>query len=75
MTRKPIKVEVMQEGDKRFLLKIYDDGREQRTPIVKIPKKRRNASRSYGIGNLEQDGKVLLKKTCPISMRGTGPAR
>jgi hypothetical protein len=47
MTRRPIKVEVMQEGDKRFLLKIYDDGTEQRTPIVKMPKKRRNTSRPY----------------------------
>jgi hypothetical protein len=47
MTRRPIKVEVTQEGDKRFLVKIYDDGTEQRTPIVKLPKKRRSTLRPY----------------------------
>jgi hypothetical protein len=47
MTKKPIKVEIMQEGDERYLLKTYDDGREGRVPIVKIPKKRRTSSRPY----------------------------
>jgi hypothetical protein len=47
MTRKPVQVEVVQEGGKRFLLKTYDDGTVERAPIVKIPKKRRNSSRPY----------------------------
>ena len=37
--RSPIRIEVVQEGDQRFLLKGYSDGTEERTPIVKLPKK------------------------------------
>jgi hypothetical protein len=39
MPKKPIKIEVMQEGDKRFLLKIFADGGQERDPIVKLPRK------------------------------------
>jgi hypothetical protein len=39
MARNPIKIEVMQEGDKRFLLKTFADGSEERKPIVKLPRK------------------------------------
>jgi hypothetical protein len=47
MLKKPIKVEVVQEGEERFLLKIYDDGTETRMPIVNAPKKRPKALRPY----------------------------
>jgi hypothetical protein len=47
MPKKPSKFEVMQEGDERFLHKTYDDGKVERTPIVKIPKNRRSSSRPY----------------------------
>jgi hypothetical protein len=47
MPKRPVKIEITQEGDQRVLLKVFDDGTKERTPIVKMPKKRRNASRPY----------------------------
>jgi hypothetical protein len=40
MPIKPIKIEVVQEGDGRFLVKTMADGTEERTAIVKLPRKR-----------------------------------
>jgi hypothetical protein len=34
-------IEVVQEGDQRFLVRIFADGREDRVPIVKRPRKSR----------------------------------
>jgi hypothetical protein len=39
MPKKPINIEIIQEGSERFLLKRYADGSEERTPIVKLPRK------------------------------------
>jgi hypothetical protein len=39
MAKNPTKIEVMQEGDERFLLMTFADGREERRPIVKLPRK------------------------------------
>ena len=39
MTKKPVKIEILQEGDERFLLKVFADGREEREPVVKLPRK------------------------------------
>ena len=39
MAKKPTKIEVVQEGDERFLLKTFADGSEERKPIVKLPRK------------------------------------
>jgi hypothetical protein len=33
------KVEIIQEGDERFLLRVYADGSEERVCIVKLPRK------------------------------------
>ena len=38
IAKNPTKIEVVQEGDGRFLLKIFADGSEERTPIVKLPR-------------------------------------
>jgi hypothetical protein len=35
--KKPIKIEIVQEGDQRFLAKTFADGSEERLPIVKQP--------------------------------------
>jgi hypothetical protein len=35
MAKKPIQVEVMEEGGERFLLKTYADGTYERVPILK----------------------------------------
>jgi len=40
MAKKLKHVEVIEEGDERFLLQIYDDGTEERVPIVKEPPKK-----------------------------------
>ena len=39
MSKNPTKIEVRQEGDERFLLKSFADGSQERTPIVKLPRK------------------------------------
>ena len=39
MQKKPIKIEIVQEGDQRFLVKEYADGSEERVPILKLPRK------------------------------------
>lgn len=35
MAKRPVKIEVVEEGDERFLLEVYSDGRKKRTPISK----------------------------------------
>jgi len=47
MRSKPIKVEIVQEGDERILLKIYSDGSEERTPIIQTTKTKRARLRPY----------------------------
>jgi hypothetical protein len=47
MERKPIKVEIVQESDKRILLKVYDDGTEERTPVIQTTKTKSARLRSY----------------------------
>jgi hypothetical protein len=39
MAKTPTKIEVLQEGDERFLLMTFPDGSEERKPIVKLPRK------------------------------------
>ncbi|HEY2246925.1 MAG TPA: hypothetical protein VGH70_05735 [Bradyrhizobium sp.] len=47
MPKKPIKIEIVGAGEERVLRKIYDDGTEERTPVVKTPRKKRNSARPY----------------------------
>ena len=47
MPKKPIKMEIVQEGDERFLLKVYADGEKVFEPIVKLPRKKRYPDRPY----------------------------
>jgi hypothetical protein len=37
--KKPVKIEIVQEGDQRFLIRSYADSSEERLPIVKLPRK------------------------------------
>lgn len=39
MPKKPIKIEIIQEGDERFLFRTFADGTEERLPLVKQPRK------------------------------------
>ena len=40
MAEKLKQIEVIEEGDERFLFQIHDDGTEERVPIVKEPPKK-----------------------------------
>jgi len=46
MTGKIIKVEIVEESGQRLLVTTYEDGRQERTPIVVMPKAKRS-SRPY----------------------------
>lgn len=39
MAKHPVRIEIVQEGDQRFLVKGFADGSEEREPIVKLPRK------------------------------------
>ena len=41
MVKKRTAIEVIEQGDERILLKTFDDGSEERRPIVKEPRKKR----------------------------------
>jgi hypothetical protein len=47
MPMKPIKIEIVEEGDERFILKVFSDGSEKREPIVKLVRKKRYPPRPY----------------------------
>jgi hypothetical protein len=39
MPKEPVQIEVVQEGDERFIVKTFADGSVERVPIVKLPRK------------------------------------
>jgi hypothetical protein len=39
MAKKALRIEVTEKGGERFLLTIFDDGTEERKPIVRLPRK------------------------------------
>jgi hypothetical protein len=39
--KKPVSIEVVQEGDERFLIKPFAGGETTREPNVKLPRKKR----------------------------------
>jgi hypothetical protein len=41
MAKKCIEIEVIEQGGERVLLKTFDDGSEERRPILKEPRKMR----------------------------------
>jgi hypothetical protein len=41
MPRKPIKVEIIDEAEGRFIIKTYPDGTEERGAIVRQPRRKR----------------------------------
>ena len=45
--KEPVEIEIVQEGDERFILKTFADGSDERVPIVKLPRKRRYPDRPY----------------------------
>ena len=47
MPQKPISVVVVEEGEKRYLVKTFADGREERELIVRLARKKRYPPRPY----------------------------
>jgi hypothetical protein len=41
MAKKPLGIQVIEEGDERFLVKTIEDGSEERQLTVKVPRKKR----------------------------------
>jgi hypothetical protein len=39
MPKDPVKIEIVQEGDERFMIRTFADGTGERTPIVRLPRK------------------------------------
>jgi hypothetical protein len=39
MPKEPVAIEIVQEGDERFMVKTYEDGSVERVPIVTLPGK------------------------------------
>ena len=39
MPKEPVRIEVVQEGDERYIVKTFADGSEERVPVVKLKRK------------------------------------
>ena len=39
MPKEAVKIEVVQEGDERFIVKTFADGSNERVAVVKLPRK------------------------------------
>ena len=57
MPEKPVTIEVVQEGDERFLVKTYADGETVRESIVKLPRRKRYPDRPYWHWNFDKTRK------------------
>jgi len=57
MSRDRTKIEIIQEGEGRFLVKTFADGTEERTPIVKLPRKKRYPDRPYWTWSFDKSRK------------------
>ena len=47
MKKKPIRIEIMEEAEGRFIVRTYADGAVEREPVVKLPRKKRYPPRPY----------------------------
>ncbi|MBR1248885.1 hypothetical protein JQ609_18365 [Bradyrhizobium sp. AUGA SZCCT0169] len=61
MAKTPLSIEIVQEGEERFIVKTFADGSEQRVPIVKMPRKKRYPDRPYWTWNFDKFDKSKKK--------------
>jgi hypothetical protein len=47
MPKTPVSVVIVEEDGKRFIVRSYADGSEEREPVVKLPRKKRYPPRPY----------------------------
>ena len=65
MPKEPVAIEIVQEGDERFIVKTYDDGSAERVPIVKLPRKpARWPYRKVSFDKSSQKGNLVSKLSC-----------
>jgi hypothetical protein len=55
MSRKPVKVEIVEQPDGRFIVRRFADGAVEREPIVKLPRKTRYPPRPYWEWKFERE--------------------
>ena len=55
MSKRPVGIKVLEEGEERFLVKTYADGSEERQLIVKLPRKQ--SRYRYRKANLDKSRK------------------
>jgi hypothetical protein len=74
MPKKPVSIEVVQEGDERFLVKTYADGETVRESIVKLPRRKRYPDRPYWRWNFDKTRKKGFWKLALRLLGRTSPA-
>jgi hypothetical protein len=57
MKEKPVKVEVIEETDGRFIVRTYANGNIERQPVVRRPRKKRYPPRPYWNWKFDGDEK------------------
>ena len=55
MKRKPVKVEIVEALEGRFIVRTFADGAIEREPITKLPRKKRYPPRPYWVWKLERE--------------------
>ena len=55
MKRKPVKVEIVEALEGRFIVRTFADGAVEREPITKLPRKKRYPPRPYWVWKLERE--------------------
>jgi hypothetical protein len=55
--RKPVRIEIAEEPDGRFLVRTFADGTQEREPIVDLPRKKRYPPRPYWHWKLQSGGR------------------
>ncbi|MET3843774.1 hypothetical protein [Bradyrhizobium sp. OAE829] len=62
MAKTPLSIEIVQEGEERFIVKTFADGSQQRLPIVKLPRKKRYPDRPYWTWKFDNFDKSTKKR-------------
>jgi len=74
MPKKPLSIEVVQEGDERFLIKTYANGEKVRESIVSGPRKKRYPDRPYRHWTFDRTKKNGFCKLALRRLDPTSPA-
>jgi hypothetical protein len=67
MPKKPVQIQVVQEGDERYIIRTFADGTKERVPVVKRPSK--PARWPYRKLSLDKSRKKGFKNRLPAARR------